>query len=83
MFRDREAPEDINEVVISDLGFQIADLLVEVDLVSSKSEARRMVEQGGVKIDGKKVSDWKKEIKIKDGMVVQVGKRKFVKLRVR
>ncbi|MBU4512403.1 tyrosine--tRNA ligase [Patescibacteria group bacterium] len=80
VFKDKAQPTDILEVKISGDKFKVADLLVEIGLVKSKSEARRMVEQGGVKIDGKKIDDWEKEVKVKDGMVVSVGKRRFVKI---
>jgi len=49
-------------------------------MVSSKSEAQRLVKQSGVKIDDVVQKDWKEEIEPKNGMVVQVGKRKFVKI---
>ena len=57
------------------------DLLTGTGLVESKSEARRVVEQGGVKIDGRVVNDYEEKIDVKSGMVVQVGKRRFVKLK--
>ena len=56
------------------------DLLVYLGLATSKSEARRLIDQGGVKIDGEIVKDWKKVVLIKKEMVVQVGSRKFVRL---
>jgi len=49
-------------------------------LVSSKSEAKRLIIQKGVKINGKVQEDWKAIIRTKKGMVVQVGRRKFAKL---
>jgi tyrosyl-tRNA synthetase len=54
--------------------------LVKTKLVSSRSEAKRLIMQKGVKIDGIIQKDWKKIIKIKKGEVIQIGKRKFVKL---
>lgn len=60
----------------------IIDLLVELQLLSSKSEARRMIENKGVKINGNKVEDTQSQVKITDGLIIQVGKRKFVKIRV-
>jgi tyrosyl-tRNA synthetase len=80
MFTKGGTPDDIEEFKIQNSKLNIVDLLVNSKLVSSKSEGRRMVEQGGVKIDGEKVDSIESEIEGKDGMVIQVGKRKFVKL---
>uniref|UniRef100_UPI0026F32C14 S4 domain-containing protein n=2 Tax=Fibrobacter TaxID=832 RepID=UPI0026F32C14 len=58
------------------------DLLVEIKAFASKGEARRMVQNGGVKIAGEKLADPQAQIEIKGGdqLVVQVGKRKFYKV---
>ncbi len=78
-FKQGVLPEDMPEVTIAASGGQIgiAQLLKQAGLVPSTSEAMRMIEQGGVKLDGEKVSD--KALQIKAGAVVvaQVGKRKF------
>ena len=79
-FKNKEVPDDIKEVSLSSNKLNVVDLLVEAKLVSSKSEGRRMVEQGGVRIDGNKVESIS-EVEIKSGTVVQVGKRKFVKIK--
>ncbi|MEH8023625.1 tyrosine--tRNA ligase [Gallibacterium anatis] len=60
----------------------IANLLKEADLVSSTSEALRMIKQGGVKIDGEKVEDSKLVISASTA-VYQVGKRKFAKVTIK
>lgn len=59
----------------------VIDLLVYLQLLSSKSEARRMIENRGVKINGQKVVDTTFQIKITDGLIIQVGKRKFIKIK--
>ncbi len=80
-FRDKELPANAAEIKINTTGnWRLDDLLVALSLVSSKSEARRMIEQGGVKIDGQKVANLG-EVMVKSGMVVQVGKRKFVRIK--
>ena len=57
----------------------VAQMLKQAGLVSSTSEAIRMIEQGGVKLDGEKVSD--KALKLNAGVIVaQVGKRKFARV---
>jgi len=58
----------------------ILDLLVKTKLAPSKSGAKRLVLQKAVKIDGKVENDWRSKVGIKKGMIVQVGKRKFIKI---
>ncbi len=60
--------------------FVISDLLVATGTVSSKSEAKRLIEQGGVEFDNEKITDPNKEFDIKDNAVLKVGKRKFVEI---
>lgn len=79
-FRDKQLPGDIREMKIEIRRRKLDELLIELDLVSSKSEARRMIEQSGVKINQEKVTE-NKEIVIQSGMVIQVGKRKFVRVK--
>jgi tyrosyl-tRNA synthetase len=52
-------------------------------LVASGGEGKRMIRQAGVSIDGKKVTDPNEKITPVDGMIVQVGKRKFAKLKLK
>jgi tyrosyl-tRNA synthetase len=56
------------------------DLLTKTKLVSSRSEAKRLIIQKGVKINGKTVESWEGTIEIKGGEIIQIGKRKFIKL---
>ena len=58
----------------------LVDLLVLTNMAISKSEARRLVEQGGVKIDGEKQSDLNKMINLSKEILLQVGPRKFLKV---
>ena len=61
----------------------ILDLLVRAGLTQSKGEGRRIIKQNGLKINGKIYNDWKGKIKIaKKGTVIQLGKRKFLKVRL-
>ncbi len=78
-FKDRQLPADIPIVKLDKFEWELADLLTVIDLASSKTAARRIIEQGGVKINSKPVSKdgtWK----LKAGDVVQVGKRHFAKI---
>ncbi len=80
IFRDKNKPTDIPEIKLSEKKHNLLDLLNETKLASSKSDARRLIQQGGVKIDDIVQKDFEKEIKIQNGMIVQVGKRRFVKI---
>jgi tyrosyl-tRNA synthetase len=72
-------PDDIPEVSLSGAPLGIGQLLKQANLCPSTSEALRMVEQGGVRIDGTAVSD--KGLKVEAGtFVLQVGKRKFARV---
>ncbi len=72
-------PDEIAELAMSGAPLGIAALLKQAGLVPSSSEAMRMIEQGGVKIDGASVSD--KGLKVPAGtIVVQVGKRRFARV---
>jgi tyrosyl-tRNA synthetase len=72
-------PDEIPEVALSGAPLGIAAVLKQANLVASSSEGLRMVEQGGVRIDGAVVSD--KGLKVNAGtFVVQVGKRKFARV---
>jgi len=77
-------PSDIEEVSISIEGNEIPlpNLLKDVDLVSSTSEAMRMIKQGAVKIDDNKIEDPKATIKKNTSGVFQVGKRKIKKVSI-
>jgi tyrosyl-tRNA synthetase len=88
VFQKRELPDEIEEVTLSPEETQeghigIIPLLVRLKLVSSNSEGRRMVQQGGVRINQVKVEDPFAQLRLEDGMVVQVGKRKFARVRLK
>ena len=84
-FREGALPQDMLELTVTaDAGsILISHLLKQAGLTPSTSEAQRMIEQGGVKLDGERVSD--KALKIAAGttVVAQVGKRKFARITVK
>jgi len=80
VFKEKNNPTNIPEVKIKEKELNILDLLAKTKLVSSKAEARRMVEQGGVKINNDIKNDWKEVVEIKKGSVIQIGKRRFIKI---
>ena len=61
----------------------IVDLLVKTKLVASRSEAKRLVEQGGVEIDGSTINNQQSTINVEDGITIRVGKRRYLKLEIR
>ncbi|WP_090819765.1 tyrosine--tRNA ligase [Paenibacillus sp. yr247] len=87
VFQKRALPDDIEETHLS-IGrleegcISIIKLLVSLELQVSNGEARRSVEQGAVKINEKKITDIREQIALQDGDIIQVGKRKFVKIKL-
>ena len=81
-FQKNAIPDDMPEVELSlgGEGIVIGNLLKDAGLVSSTSEAMRMVKQGAVKIDGQKVADARQVINEAGSAVYQVGKRKFARV---
>ena len=80
VFKEHKKPEKIPEIKIQKKELPILELLVKTKMAQSKAEAKRLVEQGGVKINDKKIENWKEIIKIKSGLIIQVGPRKFIKI---
>ena len=83
VFAQGRLPDDIPEVVIADTDISVKQLLLSCKLVETGGEAKRMAAQGGVSIDGNKFTDPNAEIMPANGMVIQVGKRKFAKLKLK
>jgi len=87
VFQQRELPEDIPEVplsrdVLEQGKIRLIKLLVELGLQSSNGEARRSIEQGAVRVNERRINDIQAEVEVADGDIVQVGKRKFAKIRL-
>jgi tyrosyl-tRNA synthetase len=82
VFAQNQLPDEMGEVVISAESIAAAKLLLHCKLVSTGGEAKRMVKQGGVRINDEKIGDPNMQVMPTDGMVVQVGKRKFARLKV-
>ena len=77
----KEAPEAIKNYKLKITNWKLVDLLVEMGLTSSKGEARRLIKQGGIKVDGEVVSNVDMTIKLdKQGILLQRGKRGFVRV---
>jgi tyrosyl-tRNA synthetase len=80
IFVKKGLPDEIPEFKSNKAEIEILDLIVEVGFAPSKGEARRLVTQGGVTIDGEKISDIKAVIKLDKSQVLKVGKRNFIRL---
>jgi len=80
MFQKKLLPDVIDEKKLKQTKWKLIDLLAETGLVSSKGEARRMIEQGAVKVDQAKVEGINFELDISKGKLLQVGKRKFLRV---
>ncbi|MFH1610246.1 MAG: tyrosine--tRNA ligase [Candidatus Bipolaricaulota bacterium] len=85
VFEDERPPEEMPEVGVgkildADGTVGIVDLLVAAGMAASRSEARRLVEQGGVQLDGTKVSSPQDRIGVRSGMVLRAGRLRFARL---
>ncbi|MFH1638730.1 MAG: tyrosine--tRNA ligase [Chloroflexota bacterium] len=79
VFQKKELPEDIREYRTAlDSQTELRNILVEAGLARSRSEAVRLIEQGAVEIDGKKVTSF--TTAMKDGSIIKVGKHRFMKI---
>jgi tyrosyl-tRNA synthetase len=89
VFSRREMPDDMPSFSL-DRPVMIVDLLAQIGLVRSKSEARRLIAQGGVRLDGHQIDDVRTVVDLvdqpinndasEDGMILRVGRRRFVRL---
>ena len=77
-FQKGELPSDIEEIELAQADWAVADLVVEAGLESSKSQARRLLDQGAIRLNGEQISD--ADISVKDQDILQVGKRRFARL---
>ena len=83
IFVKKEIPDEIEEFEIDskDEKIRLVDLLVHTKLASSKSEAKRLIQLGGVSIDGNRINDIDTIVELKESFVIKVGKRKFLRIK--
>ena len=80
-FRQREVPVDIPVVTLPlDGPVWVCRLLSAAGLVESNGEARRLIQQGGLKLNGEKLTDPDAEVEAVGELVVQAGKRRFARI---
>lgn len=80
IFINKGIPEDIPVFKVESTEVALLDLILQTNFAPSKQEARRLIQQGGVTLDGEKVEDVATVVKIDKEIVLKVGKRKFIKL---
>lgn len=80
VFKSKKIPAEMPEIAINKKEINIIDLLLKTGLALSRSEAKRVVVQKGIRINKKTEDDWKKNISIKKGDIIQAGKRRFVRV---
>ena len=83
IFKRKEIPDEIEECVVAVGVWKLPRLLVETTLAASMAEARRLIEQGGVRVDGERRARVEDEVTLNSGqtLLIQVGKRRFLRLR--
>lgn len=83
IFKDKDTPDNLPEVVIKKQSYNIIDLIMVAQLAASKGEAKRLTEQNAVKLSATTINNWKSAVNPKNGDILKVGKRKFAKLIIR
>lgn len=73
-------PEDILEIEIEKDQMGALNLVYATNLIDSKSQTKRLIKQGAVRIDDEKIKDWQEDIKIRDEMIIKIGKKRFAKV---
>ncbi|HEY0320872.1 MAG TPA: tyrosine--tRNA ligase [Pyrinomonadaceae bacterium] len=83
IFKQKQTPDEVEERTVSSAKWKLARLLVETALAASVAEARRLIEQGGVRLGGERVTDVNYGVDLSAGrdILIQVGKRRFLRVR--
>ena len=81
VFEEKQQPTDIPKVSVSKTELPLVDLIVEIGIAPSKTQARALIEQKGVKINGIVQEDPNKLISLKTEIMVQAGPRRFVSVK--
>lgn len=81
VFSKKELPDEIESKTVSEKSLNIIELLHSTGLAASKSDARRLIEGGGVKVNSEKVASIEAEIDLTEEKIIQAGKRKFLRVK--
>lgn len=80
IFRNKELPEEMPEIKLPAESISIVDLLVSHANISSRSEARRLIDQGGVRVNDEVLDDVHSVLAVSEGDVLRIGKKRFYRL---
>ncbi len=83
VFKEKKTPDELPLFEVSDSKIWIVDLLRNGGLVQTGADARRLIEQGAVELDGNRIQDSKQIVEVKNGSILKVGKRGYLKLVVK
>ena len=81
VFSKHQLPEEIEEKTVPHAKMNLIELLAHTEMVSSKGEARRLIQQGAVKVNKEKITDIETEIDLTEQILLQAGKRKFLRVK--
>jgi len=83
VFKKKKVPSKMPIFIIPHKFYPLVNLLIDLKFAKSKSEAKRLILQKGVEIDGKVMEDCREKVTIKEKMVIKVGKRRFAKINIK
>lgn len=79
VFQEKQKPSQVKTIKLGTGRVNLIDLLEKAG-IKSRGEAKRLVEQGGVKLGDQRITNWKKDVEVKKGMILQIGKRRFYRI---
>ena len=83
IFIKKEIPDDIPEITLSEKNMKLINLIVANKMADSNAAARRLIEQGGVTINGDRIDDFNFVLNYTEDFTLKVGKRKFLKVKIK
>ncbi len=82
VFQKKGTPTEIPDITVRGQEHKLLDLLVSQQFVGSRSEGRRLMEQGGIRLANQQITDWNESVHIRDKDILQIGPRRFYRLRI-
>lgn len=80
VFQQKKIPSKIKNIECEDKEYKLVDILAKNGLVSSNAEAKRMIKQGGIDLDGKPITDIQFSFRVKEDNLIKIGKARFIKI---
>ncbi len=80
VFQKKEIPEEMEEKKVKLGKYNVVDFIEELKVVPSRSEIKRLVQQGGLYVDGTRIENIKEDVEIAKETIVKIGKRRFIKV---